>query len=368
MINDLLAVTGNPVLHSKSPFIFNTIFNSMKINAYYTRLAAFSAQDAVESFKILNLKGMNVTAPFKEEIMQYMDEISDDAVIIGGVNTITVKEGKLYGYNTDYIGVYQSFINQNIDITGKKTLIIGAGGAGRAAAYGMIKKNADVTIVNRTLNKAIDAARKMKCNYDSIENLDNLIEQNEIIISSLSGDADVVNESSLKKTHIVFDANYKHSRLIEKAKKVGCTIIKGESWLLNQALPAFEYFFNRKPDDNCLNGVLDKNLDKNKKNLIILNTGNNLNLDELAKSINYDICDIKNIDSTSCNTIASADIEFMDSVKLTEILRNSLFILLFDKNIKPEIMKKCLNPIHMIINSKNKSSDNLITKIINELK
>jgi shikimate dehydrogenase len=106
----LFAVTGNPILHSKSPSMFNNAFKKMGIDATYFRLAADSAEQAITIFKQLQLSGMNVTAPFKEDIMQYLDDVSEEAQMIGGVNTIVNEDGELVGYNTDHYGVANSIL------------------------------------------------------------------------------------------------------------------------------------------------------------------------------------------------------------------------------------------------------------------
>ncbi|MBK8809095.1 MAG: hypothetical protein IPO21_21710 [Bacteroidales bacterium] len=155
----LFAVTGNPILHSKSPCMFNNAFESMNLEARYIRIAADSATEAIYLFNKTELSGMNVTAPFKEDIMPFLDIIDDDAQKIGSVNTVVKKDGKLIGYNTDHYGVANSIIEADISLKDINAVVIGAGGAGKAAAFGLVKNGAKVTIVNRTLAKAKAAAQ-----------------------------------------------------------------------------------------------------------------------------------------------------------------------------------------------------------------
>ena len=149
--NFCFAVTGNPVLHSKSPVIFNTIFQrlGMSDSHVYTRIAANTPAEAMFLFKELRLTGMNVTAPFKANIMVYLDEVDDAAKTIGGVNTVVREEMGIKGYNTDYMGVTGALATRGIDLEGKRCVVLGAGGAGRAAVYGLLWKKASVTLVNR---------------------------------------------------------------------------------------------------------------------------------------------------------------------------------------------------------------------------
>ncbi len=248
----IFAVTGKPILHSKSPNMFNAMFEFANIDAAYVRLAAKDAEQAIFMFKSLGIEGMNVTAPFKEKIIKYLDIIHDEATILKSVNTIILKKGKLHGYNTDYYGVTQSFVDAGIDIQNKSCLVIGAGGAGKAAAYGMHIKGAKVTITNRTPAKAAKAAKIIGCKHASIDTIEQLVASHEIIISTLRQNINLINEQWLTKKHIIFDANYKGSLLLPLAQKAGCYIVSAEDWLLNQAIAAYEIFLGNKPNKDVM--------------------------------------------------------------------------------------------------------------------
>ena len=237
-------VTGNPVLHSKSPLIFNSIFRQLDVNAVYTRLAAYNPLEALSLFRKLKLTGMNVTAPFKKTIMPFLDSIEDAASAIGGVNTIVREGDRLRGYNTDHIGVSRSLQNRGIIVAGKKCLVLGAGGAGRAAVYGLSKEKAEVILVNRTHEKAVRAAGELGCRAEKIEMLETLLRDADLLISTLSAAIDIIPGTWLPARLIVFDANYKKSPLSLKAEERGCVVLKGEEWLLNQAIPAYRLFLH----------------------------------------------------------------------------------------------------------------------------
>jgi shikimate dehydrogenase len=241
----IFAVTGNPVLHSKSPLMFNGVFERQSIPAVYTRLAASTAEEAIFLFKQLGLSGMNVTAPFKQDIIRYLDIVEPAAVRISGVNTVVREKESLKGYNTDYIGMVKSLKRNNISIRDRRCVILGAGGAGRAAAYGLVKEKADVIMVNRTFSTARAVSRSFggkRCKAERIERLEAVLKSADILVSTLAADIDIVPGTWLRKDLVVMDANYKNSFLSEKAQNRGCRVIKGESWLLNQALPVFRYF------------------------------------------------------------------------------------------------------------------------------
>ena len=154
----LFAVIGNPVLHSKSPIMFNAVFEKLSIDAVYTRLAVGDVAHAMQICKDLKFQGINVTAPFKRGILNQLDHIDSAADQIGGVNTVVFNGDKSTGFNTDYSGVVNSLKQAGVSPRDKKCVVLGAGGAGRAAAYGLIKEGADVVIVNRTEQTAIEVA------------------------------------------------------------------------------------------------------------------------------------------------------------------------------------------------------------------
>ncbi len=242
----IFAVTGKPVLHSRSPAVFNAAFVDQAVDARYTRLAAVSAREAVSLFQQLGLCGLNVTAPFKKDMIDFLDSIEPAAAGIGGVNTV-VKEGDLLkGYNTDYLGVVDSLRKRKIELQKSRCVVLGAGGAGRAAAYGLVKAGAQVTIVNRTYEKAVSAADTFGCRAERIGNLESLLLQADILVSTLSPLVNVVKEDFLRGDLVVFDANYITSPISGMAAGKGCLVIKGEEWLLNQAIPAYKLFIGRE--------------------------------------------------------------------------------------------------------------------------
>ena len=249
LLQSIFAVTGNPVLHSKSPAMFNAVFREQSIDAVYNRIAAGTAEEALFLFKELGLSGMNVTAPFKHEMTKLLDTVDIPASRIKGINTIVRTKDGLKGCNTDYLGVVNTFKQKDIPLANRKCIVLGAGGAGRAAVYGLVREKVRVTVVNRTYRKALDVAETLGCRAEKIENLEKLLESSDFLISTLPADIDIIPEAWLYRCKhlVVFDANYKKSYLLDKALGVGCRVLKGEEWLLNQAIPAFRYFLGREP-------------------------------------------------------------------------------------------------------------------------
>ena len=292
----LLAVTGNPVLHSKSPLMFNHVFSEGNIDATYFRLAADTAAEAMFLFREAGLTGMNVTAPFKKDIMEEVDHLDPAAIKIGGINTIARNGEGISGFNTDHIGVARSIEEIAGDLKGKRCVVLGAGGAGRAAAYGLLNKGARVVIANRTLEKAEHTAEQLGCEAAALDGLRELVANADVLVSSLSSGVEVVKKDWLHPGLVVLDANYKSSTLAKDAVNRGCPLAKGEDWLLFQAIPAYTHFLGETPPFNWMKQALDvENPLPSKRSVISLTgfmgTGKSSVAKILADKLDYQVID-----------------------------------------------------------------------------
>jgi len=279
----LFAVTGNPILFSRSPNIFNPIFEKKRIDAYYTRITAQSAKEAINLFKELGLSGMSVTAPFKTDIIEYLDQIDELAREIGSVNTVILKNKKLLGYNTDYYGI----INSLGTIKNKTILLIGAGGAAKAVAYSIQKNGGFVNIYNRTQSKAENIAAKYSAEICLHKDLEKVCKNADIIINTVPTGIKILKDKWFHSKHVIFDAIYHNSVYKNVAKRLNAKFISGETWLKNQAIPTFKLFFN----DINLNLNEIEILPTKPKNKIILTgfmgSGKSIIGEHLSKKINY---------------------------------------------------------------------------------
>ena len=152
-----LGIIGDPVDHSFSPKMQNFIANYTGMDYVYSafHVKPESVGDAVRGIRALGIRGINVTAPHKVAVMQYLDEISPQAEILGSVNTIVNRGGKLVGYNTDSEGFYLALTNAGIKIEGSKILVMGAGGVVKPTLIRVVQAKPErITIVNRTPQKA----------------------------------------------------------------------------------------------------------------------------------------------------------------------------------------------------------------------
>ena len=250
----ILAVAGRPVLHSMSPIIFRELFRSSATKAAYTRVAAGSAAEALFLFRSLGMRGMNLTSPFKEEAVPLVDELSADARRLGAVNClIPLGEGKVRGDNTDQQGVLGGLRGHGVEIEGKVCLVLGSGGAGKAAAFALQSAGGRVTIANRTRSRADDVAALVGCNSASLSDLPELARSADLIVSTIASAAlpdpeswfppgPSEDPSAPGRPTAVLDADYKTGALARYAASRGLPVATGADWLLSQALPAYSLF------------------------------------------------------------------------------------------------------------------------------
>ena len=152
-------VIGNPVGHSLSPAMQNAGFAARRINAVYVPFLVRDLSDFLDSVEPLGIQGFSVTLPHKEKILRHLDGCDPLAARIGAVNTVVVRgSGKLYGYNTDYVGVLQA-LEKRMPLRGSRVLIVGAGGAARAVAFALEQAGATVCVTARRPARAHALAR-----------------------------------------------------------------------------------------------------------------------------------------------------------------------------------------------------------------
>ncbi|MBD3308460.1 shikimate dehydrogenase [candidate division KSB3 bacterium] len=248
----LFAVFGKPVLHSRSPQIWNQAFKRLGIPASYVRINPIDAEQAVNVIRELPLCGCNVTTPFKADMVDFIDQKDESVEILGAANTIKNDNGTLIGFNTDAYGVVNSLKEAGVAPQGKKIIVLGAGGAARAAVYGLLKAGTqDVILMNRTYEKAVKAADRLGCQVAYFGRAKSEIQTADILISCIPSNRRIVKKDWLHPGLAVFDANYAsgESPLLLDARDAGCQVISGLHWLVHQAAPAFDLFFEVDPSE-----------------------------------------------------------------------------------------------------------------------
>ena len=261
-INLRLAVTGNPVAHSRSPQIFRKFFSLADAGGFYSRIAADSIEEALSTARIAGIRGLNVTSPFKEDAAA-MSVNPDEAVKkLKAANTLVIPSSApliesenadiiVSAFNTDYKGVSAS-VKKLFPLTeGKKAFVAGAGGAGIAAAYSLSLEGFDVTVFNRTFEKAVEKVSWIEnCRAEKLDRINEMAGSADIIVNALPSAESFIETGRMKKGSVYFDANYRHASHDPSSAKFsgkGVIFISAFDWLVNQAGFAFEIFTGISP-------------------------------------------------------------------------------------------------------------------------
>lgn len=269
----LFAVTGNPILHSRSPEIFQAAFKALGMdNYYYLRFASSQAEEIVQAMREIPISGFNVTSPFKEQVIPLLDDMDDGARKIGAVNLIVNDNGKLKGFNTDMMGVKNAFLENGVTLTGRKAIVLGAGGAAKAAVAALVAAGTNVVVINRTFKKAESIAETFTCRVAPVEDMGKEIAEADILVSCLPVGKHVVPVHSLRQGLVILDANYSETTaLVKEGTHNGCKIIDGREWLLYQGVKAFTYFTGiQKPPIEAMRKALYEKRTFNKKNIALI--------------------------------------------------------------------------------------------------
>ncbi len=252
-------ISDQRVFRSKSPEIFNAVFERTGIRGAYVPLmiAREDIGKALECLQVLNVAGANITAPFKEMVLPYLDVLSEGANIIGAVNTIVCKDGELKGYNTNAIGIMDALNRVGFDVAGKKALVIGTGGAARAVVFILNWLRADSVIVaGRDDANTRRIADQFDCTSRSLEDLGAFPLSADILINATSvsnkGESaqltGIVENMRIHNCELVFDLNYGQKESLWQSLAVanGTSFMDGLSTLAYQAKRTFLLWTGRE--------------------------------------------------------------------------------------------------------------------------
>ncbi len=259
---ELIGLIGHPIKHSYSPFIQNFALEQMNLDYVYLPfdVPSENLKAAVNGVLALGLKGLNVTLPHKEKIIKFLDEVSEEASIIGAVNTIVNDHGKLMGYNTDAFGILETLLPFKEKISGAKATVIGAGGSARAVIYTLLRyfKPEEINIINRTQQKADTLANdfSLKMRYDLFhtfelfppDNVGTLRDSKLIVNATTIGmypeieDTITDIDDSFNEDQIVFDLIYNptKTKFLKTAEMQGAKVVGGLKMLIAQAAKSFK--------------------------------------------------------------------------------------------------------------------------------
>jgi 3-dehydroquinate dehydratase/shikimate dehydrogenase len=255
-------VAGNPITHSLSPLMLNTAFHRETVNAVYLALQTTKLADLLTLVRELPLAGLSVTMPLKVEVMKHLENTDPLSAQIGACNTIVrSNEGKLYGFNTDVGGIVRP-LEKRLSLAKAKILVLGAGGAARAAVFGLVNKGAEVMILNRTPQTAQKLAREAKAktirrelvaktNFDVIVNATSVgmhgVKQQQIL------------EPKELNARLVFDLVYNpvETPLLRMARQKGIAVVTGVEMFVQQGARQFEIWTGKRaPEEEMLRVVV----------------------------------------------------------------------------------------------------------------
>jgi len=254
-------VAGNPIRSSLSPVMMNTAFRRETVNAVYLALQTTKLTDLLKLVHEIPIQGVSITMPLKEEILPHLEQTDPLSAKIGAVNTIRLLDGKLFGFNTDVAGIVGP-LEKRMSLRGAKVLVLGAGGAARAAVFGVRDRGAEVFILNRTAETAQKLARQSGSKTIKMEALaktsfDVII--NATPVGMTGNKAPQILEAKDLNTRLVFDLVYNplETPLLHMARQKGIAIITGVEMFVQQGARQFEIFTGKPaPEEEMFRVVL----------------------------------------------------------------------------------------------------------------
>lgn len=274
----LVGIIGYPIRHSLSPVMHNAAFESMGLDFCYIPLEVEPRRirPAVNALRSLGFCGFNVTVPHKRRIMALLDRLTPEARLIGAVNTVEIRRGRLIGHNTDGRGFLRAFMEETGEpVVRKRVLILGAGGAARAVAFQWAMEGGGaVTIANRSSARAAELVRDLRkppvrCSAAVLPWTDASIKagvrQADIIVNATSvgmkpDDPPLLPPNVLKPGQIVCDLIYKPpvTLLLKQAQSVGARALNGLEMLVHQGALAFEIWTGQRPPIQVMREALEQ--------------------------------------------------------------------------------------------------------------
>lgn len=256
--SDVYAVIGNPVMHSRSPWIHNPALTALNLDAVYVPFQVDDVQRFFSYADKLDLKGVSVTVPHKESVKSVLFSFDSSVEAITSCNTVFPRNGNWQGTNSDAPGFVQPLLSVfgKSGLDGIRATVIGAGGTARAAVFALVEKGAEVLIVNRTVERARQLAEQFGCAYgalnpkiaDSMRSFADLIVQTTSCGMHPDVDNDPLPFYQFSGDEVVYDVIYTppETQFLGRARKAGCRTLNGKKMLLEQAFIQFRYFTGRE--------------------------------------------------------------------------------------------------------------------------
>ena len=279
----LMGIIGNPIEHTMSPVIHNTIAELTGENmAYLAFPVKEDVETAIKGAYVLGVQGMNVTVPYKSDVIENLVEIDEQAEVIGAVNTLVRVEGGYKGFNTDLPGLYRAMGSEGIEVKGADVIILGAGGAARAAAFLCAFYQAKkVYILNRTVEKAVNVAEEVKqktgfadiipmplSDYAKIPGNGYLVLQaTKVGLYPKVDETPMEDKAFFEKAAVVYDLIYtpEETKFMRLARENGAKAYNGLKMLLYQGIAGYEMWNQTSVPEEVVEKVYEKLQQKVKK-------------------------------------------------------------------------------------------------------
>lgn len=264
-------VIGDPIGHSLSPLLHNTAFHARKFDAVFVPFLVRDLRDFLRSIQAFGIAGFAITIPHKEKILRYLDECDPLAERIGAVNTVVVRgEGRLYGYNTDYVGVLRS-LERRMRLLGSRILLVGAGGAARAAAFALVHAGATVCLTARRPERARALARA--AGAEVVASADLRRESFDAIVNCTPVGMHPRGESPLASAdlncRLVMDMVYRPrtTELLRIARRRGIETVSGVEMFLAQGFAQYEIWRGERAPEAAVRRAVVAILEREEKSM-----------------------------------------------------------------------------------------------------
>src|ERR1019366_6090283 len=262
-------VIGNPIGHSLSPLLHNTAFGARKLDAVFVPFLVGDLRDFLRCIKSFGISGFAVTIPHKEQILRHLDDCDPLAARIGAVNTVVVRgPGRLYGYNTDYVGVLRS-LESRMRLAGSRVLLFGAGGAARAAAFALVQAGSIVCLSARRPERARALARATGSQVVARgalrrEFFDAIVNCTPVGMHPRGGSPLGGEELNCR---IVMDMVYRPrtTELLQCARRKGIETISGVEMFLAQGFAQYEMWTGERAPEAAMRRAITAALDREEK-------------------------------------------------------------------------------------------------------
>jgi len=259
----LCAIFLHPAGHTRSPAMHNAAFAALGLDAIYLAfdVAPEALADALLGARALGIRQLAISIPHKSKVLAHLDEVEETARRIGAVNTVTRVGSRLVGANTDWLGAVRA-LERETELAGRRAVVLGAGGAARAVAFGLRQSGAEVVILNRSVERAEAVARDL--DLDAAGPLSSLAgREYDVLVNTtpvgLREDRSLVDPLLLRPGAVVLDAVYDpaETRLLREAALRGARPVGGKWMLVEQALAQLRLWAGDAPDAEVLAKAFD---------------------------------------------------------------------------------------------------------------